>query len=137
MIYSGFELLGKHGQGGPTGYVQGYVAPVAKVKRKPFADMCATMREIAVDSGALHAVDGWAEEIEHGKLTDCKRAVKAETGEAIAFGFVEWPTKEAYERGSAKMREDTRMPPSDADMPVDGERMILGGFDVLLVADSR
>ncbi|MEP2101930.1 MAG: DUF1428 domain-containing protein [Parasphingorhabdus sp.] len=136
MIYSGFELLGEKGENGPTGYVQGYVAPVEKQKREPFALMCATMREVAIDSGALHAIDGWAEKIEDGKLTDFKRAVKAETGEAVAFGFVEWPTKEAYERGSAKMREDKRMPPPGADMPVDGKRMIFGGFDVLLVVDS-
>lgn len=136
MIYSGFELLGENGTKGSTGYVQGYVAPVEKGKREPFAQMCATMRKIAVDSGALHAVDGWADVIEDGRLTDFKRAVKAEAGEAVAFGFVEWPTKEAYEHGSAKMREDKRMLPSGADMPVDGKRMIFGEFDVLIVADG-
>ena len=132
MIYSGFEKLGESGGGGKTGYVQGYVAPVANEKREAFSTMCATMRDIAIDSGALHAADGWAGKIEEGKITDFKRAVKAEAGEAIAFGYVEWPSKQAYEQGSAKMMEDKRMPGPGSDMPVDGKRMIFGGFEVML-----
>lgn len=132
MVYAGFDALGESGDGGVAGYVQGYIAPVPKPNRDAFADMCATMRNVAVDCGALRAVDSWSEKIPKGKVTDFKRAVKAEDGEAVAFGFVEWPSKEAFESGSAKMREDSRMPPPGSDMPLDGKRMIYGGFDVLL-----
>lgn len=136
MIYAGFEMLGEKGDGGEMGYVQGYVAPVPKSNRKAFAEMCETMREVAIDSGALHAADGWSEDIENGKVTDFKRAVKAEDGEAVAFGFVEWPSKESYEKGSAAMREDDRMPPPGSDMPLDGKRLIYGGFEVMMDTSS-
>jgi len=132
MIYAGFETLGEKGEGGKTGYVQGYVAPVPSDKRDAFAGMVAAMREMATDHGALRAVDGWSDKIEDGKVTDFKRAVKAEAGEAVAFGFTEWASKDAYEQGMAKMREDSRMPPPGSDMPVDGKRLIFGGFEVLL-----
>lgn len=132
MIFAGFELLGELGGGGDAGYVQGYVAPVPKGNRGAFADMCATMREVAVDCGALRAVDGWAESIPDGKVTDFKRAVNATDGEAVAFGYVEWSSKAAFEAGSARMRDDDRMPAPGSDMPLDGRRLIYGGFAVLL-----
>lgn len=137
LIYAGFEMLGESGDGGASGYVQGYVAPVPKGNRDAFANLCATMREVAIDSGALRAADGWGENIGDGKVTDFKRAVKAEEGEAVAFGYVEWPSKEAFEEGSAKMREDSRMPAPGSAMPLDGKRIIFGGFKVLLDTDQE
>ena len=137
MVFAGFEPLGEKGEGGAPAYVHGYVAPVPKAKREAFADMVAAMREIAVDAGALRAVDSLAGNIEDGKVTDFKRAVKATDEEAVAFGFTEWASKEACDAGMAKMREDSRMPPPGSDMPVDGKRMIFGGFEVLLDTDQE
>ena len=136
MVYAGFETLGEQGGDGETGYVQGYVAPVPKANRQAFADMCAAMRDIASDSGALRAVDGWGENLEDGKVTDFKRAVKCEDGEAVAFGFTEWPSRQVYEEGREKMRADRRMP-GPGDMPLDGKRLIFGGFEVLLDTDRE
>lgn len=132
MIYVGFEKLGESGAPAKAGYVQGYVAPVPKANKEAFARMCATMREVMVDHGALHAVDTWAVDISDGKVTDFKRAVAAKQGEAIAFGFVEWQSKEAFERAQPKVRGDERMPPPGSAMPLDGKRMIFGGFDVIV-----
>lgn len=132
MIYAGFDVLGESGGGGATGYVQGYVAPVPRSNREAFVEMCATMRAVAIDCGALKAVDSWAENIEDGKVTDFKRAVEAENGEAVAFGYVEWPSKQAFDEGSLAMRADNRMPQPGSEMPLDGKRLIYGGFEVLL-----
>ncbi len=137
MIYSGFETVGESGTSDSTGYVQGYVAPVPKDNRDAFADMCKTMRALAIDHGALRAADGWAEEMEDGKVTDFKQAVKAQTGEAIAFGYAEWPSKDAFDKGAEKMRMDKRMPPPGAEMPMDGKRLIYGGFEILLDTDCQ
>lgn len=136
MIFAGFEQIGVKGDGGETGYLQAYVAPAAIGEREAYSEMMATIRDIAVDAGALRAVDGWSDRIEDGKLTDFKRAVKAEEGEAVAVGFTEWSSKAAAQRGLAKMRDDSRMPPPGSDMPFDGQRMIFGGF-VPIVSRSR
>lgn len=137
MIYSGFETVGESRTSGSTGYVQGYVAPVPEEKRGAFADMCKTMRDLAIDNGALRAADGWAADIEDGKVTDFKRAVKAKTGEAIAFGYAEWPSKDAFDQGSVKMRQDKRIPLPGTEMPMDGKRLIYGGFEVMLDTDAQ
>lgn len=132
MTYAGFEVLGETGTGGIPAYVQGYIAPVPKENRSAFAKMCETMRTVAVDCGALRATDGWADRIDDGKVTDFKQAVKAGDDEAIAFGYVEWASKKAFDHGSEKMRADDRMPPPGSDMPLDGKRLIYGGFEVIL-----
>lgn len=137
MIYTGFESVGESGKCGNAGYVQGYVAPVLQDKRDALAEICATMRNVAMDCGALHAVDAVADEIADGKVTDFKRAVKAKEGEAVAFGFVEWPSKKACELGSEKMRDDVRMPGPGTDMPLDGRRLIYGGFEVMLDTEGE
>jgi uncharacterized protein YbaA (DUF1428 family) len=137
MVFAGFDILGESGDGGETGYFQGYVAPAPKENRSAFADLCAMMREVAIDSGALRAVDAWADDIADGEVTDFKRAVKAEDGEAIAFGFVEWASKEAFEAGKAAMQADDRMPKPGTEMPFDGLRLIYGGFSVLLDTSQR
>ena len=65
-----------------------------------------------------------------GKVTDFKRAVKAEEGEVVVFSWIEWPSKEVRDAGNKKLMEDSRMKPDD--VPFDGKRIIWGGFDLLL-----
>jgi len=137
MAFAGFELLGEKGPGGKSGYVQGYLAPAPVENRAAVEKMTAAMRDIAIDAGALRALDGWGADIADGKVTDLKQAVKARDGEAVLFGFHEWPDQAAYESGSARMREDERMAGFGTDMPVDGKRMVFGGFDVLLDTDQE
>jgi len=55
-----------------------------------------------------------------GKITDFKRAVKAEEGGVAVFSWIEWPSKEVRDAGN---KAD--------DMPFDGKRLIWGGFDLL------
>ncbi len=133
MIYAGFEVLGESGKYGRLGYVQGYIAPVPVANRDAYADMCATMRDIALDCGAQRLVDGWSQDITDGEQTDFKKAVQAKDDEAISFGFAEWPSKQAFEEGSAKMMRDDRMPQPGASMPMDGKRLVYGGFETILI----
>lgn len=135
MVYGGFEPLGEAGSGGETKYVNGYVAPVPRANRAAYDKMAATMRDIAVDCGATRATDSWADKLEDGKVTDFKRTVQAKDDEAVVFGWTEWPSKEAYEKGMAAMRADSRMPGPGSEMPLDGSRIVFGGFEVML--DSR
>lgn len=51
--------------------------------------------------------------------------------ELAAKAWFVWPSKEIRDQGNAKMRHDPRMKMTP-DMPFDGQRMIFGGFEVLL-----
>ena len=86
------------------------------------------------DHGATRVVEAWGSEIPDGTVTDYKRAVQAEPGEAIVFSWVEWPSKEARVAGWEKVMADERMNTPSAEMPFDGKRMIYGGFTPIVDA---
>ncbi len=67
----------------------------------------------------------------HGKVTDFHRAVAATEGETVVFSWIEWPDKATRDAGMEKVRHDPRMEPDGQPIPLDGKRMILGGFEVV------
>ena len=133
MIYGGFETLSAINRASAAiGYVQGYVAPVPTDNKSAFEAMAATMGEIATDHGALAAFDCWGTDISDGEVTDLKRAVKASPDETVVFGFTAWPSKAAHSAAMPNLQSDDRMPKPGSEMPLDGSRLIFGGFEVLM-----
>ena len=64
-----------------------------------------------------------------GKVTDFRRAVKAEEGETVGFSWIEWPSKAVRDEAWPKIMADPDMQGPDKDkMPFDGKRMFWGGF---------
>ncbi|MNO88497.1 hypothetical protein D3C76_799480 [compost metagenome] len=52
----------------------------------------------------------------------------------MVFGWIIWPSKEARNKGMDKAMVDPRMQPDVNPMPFDGQRMIYGGFKMLVNA---
>jgi len=129
MIFSGFAPMLDEGNGGKMGYTDGFVAPAPD--REAYLDMAAKAAPIFLEHGATRVVEAWGDDIRDGKVTDFKKAVKAEEGENVVFSWIEWPSKEARVAGWEKVMADERMKPPEQ-MPFDGKRMFWGGFDVLL-----
>ena len=79
--------------------------------------------------GALRVVEAWGDDVPNGKVTDFRRAVKAEPNEKIVFSFMEWPSREVCDAAAKKMMSDGNMkPPEGREMPFDMKRMVFGGF---------
>lgn len=112
-------------------YIDGFVVPVPADKKEAFRDMAATFAATLKRHGAVRVVECWGDDVPDGKVTDFKRAVKAEPGENVVLSWVVWPSKEARDAANKKIMEDPDMRPG-ADMPFDGKRMIHGGFELLL-----
>jgi uncharacterized protein YbaA (DUF1428 family) len=134
MIYAGFEPIVEAGPGGAMGYADGYLLPVQHGKRDAYLAAAQLAATVFQDHGATRVVEAWGSELPDGTVTDYKRAVQAEEGEAVVFSWVEWPSKEARTAGWEKVMADERMKTPSADMPFDGKRMIYGGFTPLLDA---
>jgi uncharacterized protein YbaA (DUF1428 family) len=128
MVYAGFEPLLDEGPGGTTGYVDGFLIPVAVENKDAYLEMARTAAPVFLDHGATRVVEAWGDDVPDGKVTDFNRATKAITGEKIVFAWVEWPSKEIRDTGQAGVMADERMKMSPADMPFDGQRAIYGGF---------
>ena len=133
MIYGGFDSLLDEGLSDGVGYTDGYLVAVPEKNRDAYRQMAEKACKVFREYGALRVVEAWGDDVQDGKLTDYRRAVKAEDGEAVVYSFVEWPSKAVRDEAWGKIMEDERMTP-DGDMPFDGKRMIYGGFSPIVDA---
>lgn len=129
LIYGGFEPIVERGKETPDSYVQGFIVPVPAAKRDDYRRLAADVWPLFEEYGALRVVEAWDDDVPEGKLTDFRRAVKAEPDEKIVFSLMEWPSREVCDASGDKMMQDERMkPPPGVEMPFDGKRMVYGGF---------
>lgn len=111
-------------------YIDGYLVPVPAGKKDAYFALAARAAEVFRDHGAIRVVECWGDNVPDGKVTDFKRAVKAEGDENVVFSWVEWPDKATRDTGMAKAMEDARM--QGGEMPFDGQRMVFGGFSTVV-----
>ena len=113
-------------------YIDGFVAPVLPGKREGYVEMAREAAKIFLEHGASQVVETLSDDVPHGKLTDFYRAVDAKDDETINFSWIVWPSKDARNAGMAKVMADERMKPGAKEMPFDMQRIIFGGFEVVL-----
>ncbi len=111
-------------------YVDGFLAAVPAGKKIEFLEHAKAALVVFKECGALRVVECWADDVQDGRVTDFKRAVKAEADEVVVFSWIEWPSKAVRDAGMKKMMDDPRM--QAMTMPFDGQRMVIGGFQPIL-----
>ena len=109
-------------------YIQGFIIPVSKAKKEAYIKVAQASGAIFREYGALRVIESWSETTPDGKVTDFKKAVKAEADEAVVFSWIEWPDQATCDAASKKMEKDVRFEEM-GEMPFDGKRMIYAGFD--------
>lgn len=109
-------------------YIDGFVLAVPNANKQKFIDYANTFDTIFMEFGALRVIECWGDDVPDGKVTDFRRAVQATADETVVFSWIEWPDKATRDAGMKKMMEDPRMDPAKNPMPLDGKRMIYGGF---------
>ena len=112
-------------------YIDGFVIPVPTGKKAAYRELAAKAADVFREYGATRVVESWGSDIPGGEVTDFKQAVKAEKDENVVFSWIVWPSKAARDAGNEKVMKDPRMQPGP-DMPFDGKRLIMGGFEVLV-----
>jgi len=109
-------------------YVDGFVAAVPAQNKQTYIGHATIAAEVFKDHGATRVVECWEDDVPEGENTSFPMAVAKKEGEVVVFSWVEWPSKEARDAGMEKVFSDPRMQPEANPMPLDGKRLIYGGF---------
>lgn len=112
-------------------YVNTYVIPVPGDKKDDYLKLASRFADVAKDFGALEIFENWELEVPDGEHTDYRKAVKAGPDEKIVLSWVIWPDRETGARAHKGMFTDPRLA-DIGEVPFDGARMILGGFEPIL-----
>jgi uncharacterized protein YbaA (DUF1428 family) len=115
-------------------YVSGFVAAVPTANREKFKKHAEIAAGIFKENGALSVTECWGSDVPEGKLTSFPMAVKRKDDETVVFGWIIWPDKATADAGMDKMMGDPRMQPDVNPMEFDGQRMIFGGFEIIVNA---
>ncbi|KQT12172.1 DUF1428 domain-containing protein [Ramlibacter sp. Leaf400] len=113
-----------------TTYVDGFVAAVPKANRAAYLEHARDTARVFKQFGAQSVVECWGDDVPEGKLTSFPMAVKRKDDEVVVFSWITWPSKATRDEGMKKAMEDPRF--KDMKMPFDGQRLIYGGFEVIL-----
>jgi uncharacterized protein YbaA (DUF1428 family) len=117
-------------------YVDGFIVPVPKKKLAEYRRMAEQAGKIWREHGALEFRECVAEDVKVGKLTSFPRSVMRKPSETVFFSWIVYKSRADRDRINAKVMKDPRlaemMDPKSC--PFDAERMIYGGFEVLVDA---
>lgn len=117
-------------------YVEGFVAAVPTANKEKYREHAESAVPLFKKLGATRLVECWGDDVADGKVTDFKRAVKAEPHETVVFSWIEYPDKQTRDSANEKMQNDPDAMSGMAEMPFDGKRMIFSGFTPIMEAGS-
>ncbi|MGR3723009.1 DUF1428 domain-containing protein [Abyssibius alkaniclasticus] len=115
-------------------YIQGAVLPVKTAQKADYVKLVAAMFEVMKDYGALSTVEAWGDDVPMGESTSFPQALKLESDETVVLSWLVFPDKAARDRCMNEGMQDPRLGEIFSAMPIDGQRMIWGGFDSILEA---
>lgn len=113
-------------------YVDGFVAAVPTANRESYRRHAEAAATVFREYGALQVVECWGDDVPEGEVTSFPMAVKRKADETVVFAWILWPSRQARDAGMQKVMADPRLRPEVNPMPFDGQRLIYGGFEMLV-----
>lgn len=113
-------------------YVDGFVVPVPKDKLAIYQEKARICGEVWKEYGALSYVECVADDVPYGELTSFPRAVQVKEGEIVVFSWITYKSRKERDAVNEKVMADPRIKGMMNEMPIDGKRMIFGGFETFL-----
>jgi uncharacterized protein YbaA (DUF1428 family) len=117
-------------------YFEGFIVPVPESKKDAYRSHAIDAAALVREFGADRHIESWESDVPEGKVTDFRQAVDARPDEKIVFAWFEYPSREVRDGANAKMMSDPRMEQFAGDMPFDGKRMVVGGFESIVEEGS-
>ena len=115
-----------------TAYVDGFVTAVAGENKDLYITHARAAAVVFKEHGALNVVECWGDDISDQEITSFPMAVRCRTDENLVFSWILWPSKKARNVGMKKVMADPRLNPESNTLSFAGQRMIYGGFMVIV-----
>lgn len=117
-------------------YVDGFVLPVPKKKLNAYALIAKKAGKIWREHGALDYKECVGDDLNIKMGVPFPRQMKVKPGETIVFAYIVYKSRAHRDRVNAKVMKDPRISGmcDPKDMPFDCNRMVYGGFTVLVDA---
>ena len=113
-------------------YFEGFIVPVPEANRDAYYNHATDFGPLFQGVGVRRAVENWDNDVPEGKVTDFRKAVDAKPDEKVVFSWFEYPSRQERDAANEKFMSDPQMQEMGRDMPFDGKRMIMGGFDAIV-----
>jgi uncharacterized protein YbaA (DUF1428 family) len=114
-------------------YVDGIVLAVPRENRQAYQAFSEQYIDLFKSHGAEQIVECWGHDVPDGVLTSFLKAVRCKADETVVFSWIRWPSK-AVRDAAMEQIENAPSAPGFDQLPFDGKRMIMGGFDVIVDA---
>lgn len=113
-------------------YIDIYVMPVMPDHLDTYFDIARRTAPLWLEHGALAVTETRGQDTPMGVLTSFPRSVQLTEGEVVVCGFVTFRDRAHRDEVNARVMTDSRMNEAMRDAPIDGKRMIWGGFEVVI-----
>lgn len=113
-------------------YVDGFLLAVPTANKSLYRDVAEKAAVVFKEYGALSLVECWGDDVPEGKVNSMHSAVMRKPDETVVFSWITWPSKAVRDAGMKKVMADPRLHEGMDPMPFDGQRMIFGGFDIIV-----
>jgi uncharacterized protein YbaA (DUF1428 family) len=117
-------------------YFEGFIAPVPEANKDSYQKHATNFASLSPEFGISRHFEAWENDVPEGKVTDFRKSVDAKPDEKIVFAFFEYGNRQERNAANEKFMSDPRMEDMGKDMPFDGKRMILGGFEAIVEEGS-
>ena len=117
-------------------YVDGYVLPVPKKNLQTYRRIARKAGTIWRDHGALEYRECVGDDLAVKFGVPFPRKIKLKRGETVVFSWIVFKSRAHRDRVNAKVMKDPRLASAmdGESMPFDCNRMVYGGFKVLVDA---
>jgi uncharacterized protein YbaA (DUF1428 family) len=113
-------------------YFEGFIVPVPEANKAAYEKHATEFGPLVRNIGVSRMVECWDSDVPEGKVTDFRKAVDAKADEKVVFSWFEYPDRQARDAANDRFMSDPQMAAMGKDMPFDGKRMIMGGFEAIV-----
>jgi uncharacterized protein YbaA (DUF1428 family) len=115
-------------------FIDSYIVPVLTARKDEYIRIARDAAEVWKDLGALSVMEAEARDAPVGEVTSFPRSVALTGEETVFISYVTFRDKAHRDEVMSRMETDPRFEEMMRGAPVDGRRMIWGGFEVVVAA---